>query len=168
MFWSELEKVNSVVQVAVEACNLTNKVLIFYLNDIVGNDELFPTETNPGDLWDCRDAVHLSQIGYQGVAEALYAMASGADEGEPAAKRIRLDSIVPTAPKRVPAARQNVVLPAWLTGASGQGTGRGRAYRGGRGGRGAFFRGRGRGVGDNAPPRGSARRSYRAWRPRRF
>ena len=53
-------------------------------------------DPDSGDLWDRRDAVHLSSVGYQKVAAAMAEICSGTESGEPTAKRIRLDSIVPT------------------------------------------------------------------------
>jgi len=188
-FWAEIEKTGISVQQAVEACDFASVCKIFYISDCIGIDELYPMENLSGDIWD-RDAVHLTQSGYQRVADALATVCLCREEGEPSAKRQRLDSIVPATADRGLRGRHSVPLPAWLTGdvQAGRGGGRGRAYRGGgrgegRGG-GGGVRGGGGGRGGGADygtgsgyggghggrgfAPGGARGRGRAWRRPRF
>jgi hypothetical protein len=167
-FWTEMEKIGVYVSNVVEEANLKMELRVVQWSDIAGNTELYRSVPSTGELWLPTDPVHLSDAGYQMVADALKAIASDLiAEGEPASKRPRLDSIVPQPNSRLNRGGYQVNLPDWLTGAAARGSrggGRGPSRGATRGqqtrGRGGYYR----------PTRGAGGGRFRrsGWRPRRF
>ena len=97
-FWQEMEKISEHVSLVIEEADLKQPVTIIKLADITGNTELYHTVPTTEELWGAADPVHLTEAGYQLVAEALKAqIAAAGQEDEPAVKKPRLDSIVPPA-----------------------------------------------------------------------
>ena len=152
----------------VEEANLKRQFRIVQWSDIAGNTELYRSVPSAGELWMPADPVHLSEAGYQMVADALKAIVIELiSDGEPSAKRPRHDSIVPQSNSRPNRGGYQVNLPDWLTGAAARGSrggGRGPARGAPRGlqarGRGGYYR----------PTRGAGGRGIRrnGWSPRRF
>lgn len=129
-YMAEIEKVPFTVKAAVSKCVRLGKAVILCLEDQLADTDLARGIAD-ASCW--ADPVHLARAGYREVAGIIAAMVAEHPGGEPAPKRIRLDSVVP-GNNAGPVNRGRVTLPAWVIGkAPARGTQRSWNSRGGRG-----------------------------------
>ena len=152
-FFSEMYKAADAADAAVAASANGDRLTIYHMLDtFTGTDSDLTkiTTTTGASAWRNGDPVHLSDEAYTDVAAAILKVAADA-EGQGAAKRPRLASVVPSLPPSVRGEQAAIRPPLWVTGQASRARPRGGGgYRrpyGGRGGRGGGrSSGRGRWV----------------------
>ena len=136
-YLEEVSKLADVIPGAVSGIMSMRKCKIITLSDMVTNADPSHPPMSLLDEQNWSDPVHLSREVYSKAGAAILSMGEELRADGPAPKRIRLDSVAPTA--QASRGGRSVPLPGWVMGKGpmaptrgrGQGGGNLRGYRGG-------------------------------------